>query len=167
MIKPERIQTILNTPLGDFEFAGYFWSESDDENILALVRGPISAPTLVRVQSVCYSGEIFQSTDCDCHAQLTTSIGRIATEGGVFLYMLRDGRGAGLKAKLHALAMWKDKAIDTADAYETMGIDKDPRQYEKASFVLRDLGIKSVRLLTNNPRKLAGLEAGGIAVVRE
>jgi GTP cyclohydrolase II len=167
MSKPEKIQTVLNTPNGDFEFVGYFSSDCDDENILALIKRPILVPTLVRVQSVCYSGEIFESSDCDCHGQLAKSLALIAREGGVFIYMLRDGRGAGLKAKLHALAMWNERAIDTADAYERMGIDKDPRRYEKVCYVLRDIGVTSVRLLTNNPRKVAGLEAGAFVVSRE
>jgi GTP cyclohydrolase II len=81
--------------------------------------------------------------------------------------MLRDGRGAGLKAKLQALAMWNEHAVDTADAYERLGISKDPRRYEKICYILAGLGVTSVRLLTNNPRKVSGLQAGGLAVIRE
>jgi GTP cyclohydrolase II len=164
---PQKIFTTLSTPHGEFDFGGYFWNDCDDSNILALVRRPIMTPCLVRVQSVCYSGEIFESSDCDCHDQLTRSLELISKLGGVFIYMLRDGRGAGLKAKLSALAMWKDRKLDTVEAYDQMGIGRDPRQYEKAAHVVSDLGIESIRLLKNNPRKIAGMEHAGLRVTRE
>jgi len=167
MNKPEIIRTDLSTPHGEFEFIGYFWAPCDDQNILTLVKRPLHDPVLVRIQSACYSGEIFESNDCDCHEQLARSLERISAEGGVFIYMLRDGRGAGLQVKLKALAKWRESAIDTADAYQEMGVDEDPRRYEKAGYVLKDLGVTAVRLLTNNPRKLSGLKEQDIAVSRE
>ena len=165
--RPEKIQTTLNTRYGDFDFIGYFWSEHDDDNVLAVVKRPFATPALVRIQSACYSGEIFESSDCDCHEQLEQSLSLIGNKGGAFIYLIRDGRGAGLKIKLQALDMWSKKGIDTADAYDKMGVEKDPRRYEKACYVLHDLEIKSVRLLPNNPRKVAGLENGGFTVYRE
>lgn len=166
-IHPEKIQTALNTVYGDFDFIGYFWGEHDDDNVLAVVKRPFSNPALVRIQSACYSGEIFESSDCDCHEQLKQSLELIENNGGAFIYLLRDGRGAGLKTKLQALDMWAKNRIDTADAYDQMGVEKDPRSYEKACHVLHDLEIETVRLLTNNPRKVSGLEKGGFKVYRE
>jgi GTP cyclohydrolase II len=167
MISPEKVTTVLDTVHGKFEFCGYFWGDHDDDNLLAVVKRPFSEVPLVRVQSACYSGEIFESLDCDCHEQLVRSLGRIGTEGGVLVYLLRDGRGAGLRTKLRALEMWRTAGVDTADAYKTMGVELDPRDYEKVSFVLKDLGLASLRIMTNNPRKITGLKAHGLNATRE
>jgi GTP cyclohydrolase II len=165
--KPEKVSTELATVHGDFEFIGYFWSERDDENLLVVAKRPFGDDPIVRVQSACYSGEIFESLDCDCHEQLVTSLARIASEGGLLVYQLRDGRGAGLKTKLTALEMWRTLGVDTADAYKSVGVPVDPRDYAKVSYVLHDLGVSAVRLLTNNPRKITGLQTGGLIVSRE
>lgn len=167
MPNPEKVVTKLATVHGDFDFIGYIWDEHDDENILAVVKRPFVGVPLVRVQSACYSGEIFESLDCDCHEQLVQSLARIESESGTMIYLLRDGRGAGLRTKLKALEMWRVAGIDTADAYEKMGVELDPRTYEKAAYVLKDLGLSSIRLMTNNPRKISGIESGGLDVRRE
>jgi GTP cyclohydrolase II len=101
---------------------------------------------------------------CDCHEQLHTSLRRIQTEGGALIYLLCDGRGAGLFAKTLGLELGRTEGLDTSEAYARLGVPQDPRDYARAAHVLSYLGIKHVRLLTNNPRKLAGLEAHGIQV---
>jgi GTP cyclohydrolase II len=120
----------------------------------------------VRVQSACYTAEIFRSQDCDCHEQLVSSLHLITRKGGLLIYMLCDGRGAGLYNKVLGLELTRTQGLDTADAYRKLGIELDPRRYARAAQVISHLGIGAVSLLTNNPRKCHGLEAEGIAVKR-
>jgi GTP cyclohydrolase II len=162
---PQIAQTPLNTKYGDFILYVFSWSENEQDNVLALVRGHGEVP-LVRIQSACYTGEIFESLDCDCHWQLETSLKSIQQNGGIFIYMLRDGRGAGLLAKVRGMALSKAKQIDTADAYRALGIPADPRHYEHAAYVLRHFSVVTLHLMTNNPRKVAGLEREGFLVER-
>jgi GTP cyclohydrolase II len=139
-----------------------------EDNILSVENRPeLEGPPLVRVQSACYTAEIFRSLDCDCHAQLETSLSRIQGEGGVLLYMLCDGRGAGLLNKIRGLALGKSHSLDTADAYTALGLPADPRDYTRVAEVLRRLAVTEMRLLTNNPRKIAAMASAGFSVHRE
>ncbi|MCC8978675.1 GTP cyclohydrolase II [Bradyrhizobium acaciae] len=164
--EPRIAHSPLRTRYGDFILYVFSWSDNEQDNVLALLSDKQVECPLVRVQSACYTGEIFESVDCDCHWQLETSLRRIQSEGGVFVYMLQDGRGAGLLAKVRGMALSATEGIDTADAYKRLGVPPDPRAYEQAAFILKHLGCSSVRLLTNNPRKIAGLANQGIAVER-
>lgn len=156
----------LRTAYGDFELYVFSWSENEQDNVLVLKCGSAVSDPVVRIQSACYTGEIFDSLDCDCHWQLETSLNAIQREGGAFIYMLRDGRGAGLLAKVRGMSLSHTRKIDTAEAYEALGIAADPRAYGQAIYVLNHFGMNSVRLLTNNPRKEQALIDAGLRVVR-
>jgi GTP cyclohydrolase II len=156
--------TRLNTAYGDFDFLCYSWGPHEEDNILCMSNLNSTTEVLMRVQSACYTAEIFRSTDCDCHEQLDTSLKRIANEGGILIYMLCDGRGAGLLNKVRGLELGRTHNLNTSQAYEALNIPQDPRDYSRVVQVVQDLGIESVRLLTNNPRKIAGLQAAGIPV---
>jgi len=145
----------------------YSFGPHEEDNILCIeANGPRrDAPTLVRVQSSCYTAEIFRSLDCDCHGQLSASLRRIFAEGGLLAYMLSDGRGAGLLTKIRGMRLGDDAGLDTFDAYKRLGVeDVDIRSYERASTVLTDLGAGVIELLTNNFRKTEGLRRSGISV---
>jgi len=165
--KPAIACSPIRTKYGEFTIYVFSWSENEQDNVLSLM--PATAYTgspLVRIQSACYTGEIFESLDCDCHWQLETSLAAIQKEGGVFIYMLKDGRGAGLLTKIRGLGLSHKSGIDTADAYRQLGIPSDPRDYEQAVYVLNHLGVLSLRLLTNNPRKVDWLVNSGFDVER-
>jgi GTP cyclohydrolase II len=136
------------------------------EGLVALVMGDIfSAPPLVRIHSQCLTGDVFGSLRCDCRLQLELSMRRIAQEGaGILLYEQQEGRGIGLMAKLKAYEL-QDQGLDTVEANEELGFAADCRAYELPAEVLKLLGVASVRLITNNPAKVAALESAGIAVV--
>ena len=159
--------TQLKTLYGEVEFSCFSWGPHEEENVLCVQRPGSSSPILVRVQSACYTAEIFRSLDCDCHEQLDASLKRICRDGGLLIYMLCDGRGAGLYKKVLGLELGRTRGLDTSDAYRELGLEQDPRSYERAAEILKYFRIDSVRLLTNNPRKLEGLRRGGIAVERE
>ena len=164
--RPNVASSPLKTRHGIFDLWVFSWSKNEQDNILALFAPGNSRPPLVRIQSACYTGEIFESLDCDCHWQLETSLAHIAKEGGVLIYMLCDGRGAGLLTKIRGMNLTATKGLDTADAYEQLGSPLDPRTYERAAYVLRHFNLDRVTLLTNNPRKVAGLALYGIKVDR-
>src|SRR6267142_3090498 len=164
--EPRMAHAPLRTIYGDFTIYVFSWSENEQDNVLALLPEVKTDSPLVRIQSACYTGEIFGSLDCDCHWQLETSLVAIQKEGGVFVYMLRDGRGAGLLTKIRGMKLTASEEIDTADAYARLGVPADPRDYEQAAYVLKFLGVKSLRLLTNNPRKVRGVVDQGLAVER-
>ena len=136
------------------------------EGLVALVMGEIhSAPPLVRIHSQCLTGDVFGSLRCDCRLQLELSMRRIAQEGaGILLYEQQEGRGIGLMAKLKAYQL-QDRGLDSVEANEELGFAADCRAYELPAEVLKLLGVASVRLITNNPAKVAALESAGIAVV--
>ncbi len=129
--------------------------------VTAVVVGDVERGALVRVHSACVTGDILGSLKCDCGAQLRLALGRISAEGGILLYTAQEGRGIGLANKLRAYSL-QDKGLDTVDANIALGFHDDERDYAAAGNVLSQLGLKSVRLMTNNPSKAAGLEAQGI-----
>ncbi len=136
------------------------------EGLVALVMGDIhTAPPLVRIHSQCLTGDVFGSLRCDCRLQLELALGKIAEEGaGILLYEQQEGRGIGLMAKLKAYEL-QDQGMDTVEANVELGFAADCRGYEMPAEVLKLLGVTQVRLMTNNPEKVAALESGGIAVV--
>jgi GTP cyclohydrolase II len=136
------------------------------EGLVALVMGDIhSAPPVVRIHSQCLTGDVFGSLRCDCRLQLELALGRIAKEGmGILLYEQQEGRGIGLMAKLKAYEL-QDHGLDTVEANVELGFAADCREYELPAEVLKLLGVSQVRLITNNPEKVAALESAGIAVV--
>ena len=156
----------LPTRLGDFE-AIAFTDAADGTEPTALVHGDLAATDapLVRIHSECWTGDVIGSLRCDCGEQLGRALTAIAAEGaGVLVYLRQEGRGIGLANKLRAYAL-QDRGLDTVDANSAMGLPVDAREYGGAAAILADLGLTRVRLMTNNPDKLAALEAHGIRVV--
>ncbi len=135
------------------------------EDLVALVMGDIhSAPPIVRIHSQCLTGDVFGSLRCDCRLQLEMALTRIAGAGaGILLYEQQEGRGIGLMAKLRAYEL-QDQGRDTVEANEELGFAADCRGYELPAAVLKLMGVAEVRLITNNPEKVAALESAGIAV---
>ncbi len=136
------------------------------EGLVALVMGNVhSTPPLVRIHSQCLTGDVFHSLRCDCRLQLELALGKIRDAGaGILLYEQQEGRGIGLMAKLRAYEL-QDQGRDTVEANEELGYDADCRAFELPGEVLKLLGVSAVRLITNNPEKVAALEASGIQVV--
>jgi GTP cyclohydrolase II len=136
------------------------------EGLVVLIMGDIhAAPPLVRIHSQCLTGDVFGSLRCDCRLQLELAMGSIAAVGaGILLYEQQEGRGIGLMAKLKAYEL-QDQGMDTVEANVELGFAADCRAYELPAEVLKLLGVSQVRLITNNPEKVAALEAGGISVV--
>jgi GTP cyclohydrolase II len=136
------------------------------EGLVALVMGDIhAAPPIVRIHSQCLTGDVFGSLRCDCRLQLELALRKIADEGsGILLYEQQEGRGIGLMAKLKAYEL-QDQGLDTVEANVELGYAADCREYELPAEVLKQLGVSQVRLITNNPEKVAALESAGIAVV--
>jgi GTP cyclohydrolase II len=135
------------------------------EGLVALVMGDIhSAPPLVRIHSQCLTGDVFHSLRCDCRLQLELALTKITEEGaGILLYEQQEGRGIGIMAKLRAYEL-QDQGRDTVEANEELGYAADCRAFELPAEVLKLMGVSSVRLITNNPEKVAALETGGITV---
>jgi 3,4-dihydroxy 2-butanone 4-phosphate synthase/GTP cyclohydrolase II len=158
----------LPTDYGDFDLHLYR-STLDGAHHLALVKGKISKtrPTLVRVHSECLTGDVFGSRRCDCGNQLHAALKQISDEGnGVLLYMRQEGRGIGLAAKIHAYKL-QEEGLDTVEANTRLGFASDLRDYGLGAQILFDLGVRKFRFLTNNPKKVVGLEGYGIQMVEQ
>ena len=165
----EREQVVkLPTEYGDFDLHLYR-SKLDGAHHLALVKGKIDKkrPTLVRVHSECLTGDVFGSQRCDCGNQLHAALRQIAEEGnGVLVYMRQEGRGIGLAAKIHAYKL-QEEGLDTVEANAKLGFPSDLRDYGLGAQILFDLGVRQFRFLTNNPKKVVGLEGYGIQMVEQ
>jgi 3,4-dihydroxy 2-butanone 4-phosphate synthase/GTP cyclohydrolase II len=160
------VEVRLPTDYGVFQAIAYT-NKVDDKEHVALVKGKIdpNKPTLVRVHSECLTGDVFHSHRCDCGPQLAAALKQINDNGsGVLLYMRQEGRGIGLINKLKAYKL-QEQGLDTVDANIKLGFKPDLRDYGIGAQILKDLGVRQIKLMTNNPRKIKGLEGYGLEVV--
>ena len=157
----------LPTDFGEFRLIVYQETDGEKEHV-AVVKGDVTDGdnVLLRVHSECLTGEVLHSLKCDCRDQLALALKRIEEAGtGAVLYLRQEGRGIGLGNKIKAYAK-QDEGLDTVDANLALGFEDDQRGYQVAADMIRDLGIQSVALMTNNPRKVEGLEADGIKMAK-
>jgi len=165
----QRVETVrMPTDFGEFDLHLYR-STTDGQHHLALVKGEVTgqAGVLVRVHSECLTGDVFGSRRCDCGPQLHQAMKQIAQEGrGVIVYMRQEGRGIGLAPKILAYKL-QERGLDTVQANLKLGFKMDLREYGLGAQILVDLGLKTIRLLTNNPKKIVGLEGYGLEVIKQ
>ena len=160
-----KVRTRIPTDYGDFQLC-YYSNTQDKKEHLALFMGELSnnEPVLARIHSECFTGDVLGSRRCDCGEQLDKSLSVISQAGsGVLVYLRQEGRGIGLLEKLRAYNL-QDGGLDTVDANLELGHEADARDYSLAALILRDLGVESVQLITNNPGKIEALENSGISV---
>jgi len=159
-------EAALPTEFGEFRLIGYI-SLTSDEEFVVLACGPLDAetPTLVRIHSQCMTGDVFGSTKCDCGQQLHSAMKLIAKEGrGVIVYQQQEGRGIGIINKIRAYAL-QDKGADTIEANERLGLATDLRSYDQCAEIFRDLGLRRVRMISNNPEKMNAVKNAGLEIV--
>lgn len=160
------VRAVLPTRFGEFEIYG-FESQRDGEETVAVRKGPLAndPPPLVRIHSQCFTGDTLHSLRCDCGEQLEEALRQIQASGsGLLIYQMQEGRGIGLLNKLHAYQL-QDKGVDTVDANIQLGFEADQRSYYSCARVLKYFGVIRIRLMSNNPKKILGLEAEGVEVV--
>lgn len=166
----ERIEKIqMPTDFGEFELIVYASTLNPEEHHLALVKGDIlpDEPVLVRVHSECLTGDVFGSRRCDCGSQLHSALAQIEEAGkGVLVYMRQEGRGIGLANKIRAYKL-QEEGLDTVEANERLGFGSDLRDYGMGAQILYDLGVRKIRLMTNNPRKVVGLDGHKLEIVEK
>jgi GTP cyclohydrolase II len=152
----------IPTKFGDFEI--YAFKEGNDEHIVLSNKEPKNE-MLVRVHSKCFTGDTLGSLRCDCREQLEASMAQIGKEGGMLIYLDQEGRGIGLANKIKAYSL-QDKGMDTVDANKQLGFHDDDRNYKVAAKIIEYFKIRKIKLLTNNPNKMRGIEENGITVER-
>lgn len=160
-------ESLLPTETGEFRIAGYRSLVSDEEFIV-LYKGELAEniPTLVRIHSQCLTGDVFGSIKCDCGPQLQRAMELIEREGrGVIVYQQQEGRGIGIINKIRAYAL-QDEGADTIEANERLGLGVDLRRYDQCVEILRDMGLRKVKVLSNNPEKIQAIRDGGLEIVK-
>lgn len=159
------VETFLPSKWGDFRMIAYESGKNQMPHI-AMVSGEVNQdePVLVRIHSECLTGDLLGSARCDCGEQLDTALEAIGKKSGVLLYMRQEGRGIGIINKMKAYNL-QDKGFNTAEANTELGLEVDSRDYDLAIKILKDLGVKNIRLLTNNPLKIEAFENAGVNLV--